>query len=400
MEVKKHQINTLKEAEYNPRRITDKQMSDLKKSIIKYGIVDPIIINMNEDRKMVVIGGHQRLKAVKELGYTEIDCVELDLTLGKEKELNVRLNKNNGEFDFHELIKHFSRQEAVEFGFDLKEIEKGLSREAMRMEKKEGQGDYREENKAMYLEKWQVKEGDLWQLGDHKLICGNSLDKKVYDKLLGNEKVQCIFTDPPYGVVYNDTIGGFNPIANDELKDQGLYKFLDQFLKLSVERLNDKGSVYIWHATRTRRQFEDAIKNNGLEEISYIIWVKDCVSIVSAFHYKYQHEPCFFLKKQGKVIDWYGNPEESMIWELNNQEDKGQIKSVSIGNGIGLKELDKDPIYITRTKPNKKIKVIELNKSDQIILENPTSSDVWYIKRDPAVKYLHPTQKPIEHAKE
>ena len=121
MQIKKIKINKLKPAFYNPRQISNKQYKDLKESIEKFTLCDPIIIN----KDMTVIGGHQRLKICKELRYTEIDCVVLDLTKDEEKELNIRLNKSGGEWDMDLLANEFEIEELKDWGF--KEIELGLN---------------------------------------------------------------------------------------------------------------------------------------------------------------------------------------------------------------------------------------------------------------------------------
>jgi len=122
MKIEKIEISKLKPAKYNPRQITKKQYNDLKESIVSFGLVDPIIINKNGN---IVIGGHQRLKICKELKYKDIDCVVLDLNKEQERELNIRLNKNTGDWDFDLLSNHFDIQELKEWGF--KEIELGLN---------------------------------------------------------------------------------------------------------------------------------------------------------------------------------------------------------------------------------------------------------------------------------
>jgi len=121
MKVKKIDINKLQPASYNPRQISTKQYKDLKESIKKFDLVDPIIIN----KDMTVIGGHQRLKVCKDLKHTEIDCVVLDLTKEEERELNIRLNKSGGEFDLDILANEFEIEELKDWGF--KEIELGLN---------------------------------------------------------------------------------------------------------------------------------------------------------------------------------------------------------------------------------------------------------------------------------
>ncbi len=117
MKVVKRKISELIPAEYNPRKLSPKQENDLKNSLLEFGLVDPIIVNVNADRKNVIIGGHQRLKVWQKLGNKEIDCVEVDLSLEKERELNVRLNKNTGEFDFDILLSEFEFDDLIDWGF-------------------------------------------------------------------------------------------------------------------------------------------------------------------------------------------------------------------------------------------------------------------------------------------
>jgi len=111
-------ISALVESEYNPRRIKENQFNDLKKSLEQFGFVDPIVINSNPDRKNVIIGGHQRVKVAKSIGITEVPCFEIDLVQEKEKELNVRLNKNTGEWNWDKLANEFDFENLIDWGFD------------------------------------------------------------------------------------------------------------------------------------------------------------------------------------------------------------------------------------------------------------------------------------------
>ena len=115
-------IDSLIFAEYNPRQLTDSQYKQLKDSISRFGLVDPIIVNKNKDRKDVIIGGHQRVKVAKTMGIKEVPCVEIDLVYDKERELNVRLNKNTGGWDWDILANTFDIDELIDFGFDEKEL--------------------------------------------------------------------------------------------------------------------------------------------------------------------------------------------------------------------------------------------------------------------------------------
>ena len=122
MIIKIHNIDDLIFAEYNPRQLTKDQYQSLKDSIQRFGLVDPIIINSNDERKNIVVGGHQRLKIAKDLNIEKIPCVELDLTIQQEKELNVRLNKNTGEWDWDALANYFEIDSLFDWGFKQEEI--------------------------------------------------------------------------------------------------------------------------------------------------------------------------------------------------------------------------------------------------------------------------------------
>tara|TARA_R100001594_G_scaffold581_3_gene2234 strand:+ start:4468 stop:5547 length:1080 start_codon:yes stop_codon:yes gene_type:complete len=187
MNIEKIEINKLKPATYNPRQISKKQYNDLKDSIVKFGLVDPIILN----KDFTVIGGHQRLKVCKQLKYKDIDCVVLDLTKEEERELNIRLNKSGGEFDMDILANEFDIEELKDWGF--KEIELGLNIDKII----EGNT---EDDHIPEVKESRVKLGDVWQLGKHRLMCGDSTKESDVSKLMNGHKVDMVFTDPPYGM--------------------------------------------------------------------------------------------------------------------------------------------------------------------------------------------------------
>ncbi len=117
MKIAEFETSRIKDSEYNPRKISPADYKELYKSIEKFGLVDPLIVNVNKKRELVLIGGHQRLKICKKLKIKKVSCVCLDLSLKLEKELNIRLNKNQGEFDFELLEKHFTTETLIDFGF-------------------------------------------------------------------------------------------------------------------------------------------------------------------------------------------------------------------------------------------------------------------------------------------
>ena len=191
MKIKKRKISQLIKAEYNPRKITKVQEQDLKDSLKRFGLVDPIIININSERKNIVIGGHQRLKIWEELGNKEIDCNELDLSLDKERELNIRLNKNGGSFDDDLIQEYFNYEELTEWGFTPDEL--------FDVEEETIDGQI-EDDEIPVAKESKVKRGDIWQLGEHRLMCGDSTSSDDVDRLVGDDKNFSIYTDPPYGI--------------------------------------------------------------------------------------------------------------------------------------------------------------------------------------------------------
>ena len=187
MKIELIKINKLKPAEYNPRQITTKQYNDLKESIRQFDLVDPIIVN----KDMTVIGGHQRLKVCKDLNYKDVDCVILDLSKEQERELNIRLNKSGGEWDMDMLANEFEIEELKDWGF--KEIELGLNIDKI----VEGNT---EDDHIPEVKESRVKLGDVWKLGKHRLMCGDSTKESDVEKLMNGQKADMVFTDPPYGM--------------------------------------------------------------------------------------------------------------------------------------------------------------------------------------------------------
>ncbi len=190
-------IQDLKPATYNPRKHSDEAMSQLKESIEGFGLVDPIVVNSATKRKNIVIGGHFRLKAAKELGYKEMPVVYINLPdIQKEKELNIRLNKNTGEWDW-DLLEKFSEDFLSDVGFSTDELD-----EIFAIDDEPEMFDLAKELKKLNIEKINVKKGDVWQLGNHRLLCGDSTIEADVLKLANGNKPDMCLTDPPYILDY------------------------------------------------------------------------------------------------------------------------------------------------------------------------------------------------------
>ena len=196
MKIKEYDINKLISAEYNPRQLSQRQYQNLRNSIQRFGLVDPILI-----------GGHQRVKIARVLEIKKVPCVELNLTLEQERELNIRLNQNTGEWDFDILADNFDLDELIDFGFEEKDLKLDLFEE-----EKEGLTD--DDSIPEDVESV-CKLGDLWKLGDHRLLCGDSTKKENIDLLLDGNIVELLLTDPPYGIDYGNQL-----VKGNQFKDK------------------------------------------------------------------------------------------------------------------------------------------------------------------------------------
>ncbi len=192
-------VELLRSAEYNPRKHSDKQLRDLTESVRKFGMVDPVIANSADSRKNVVIGGHFRLEAAKKLGMAEVPVVYLNIPdVEKEKELNLRLNKNTGDWDFA-MLKEFDVGFLVDLGFGNAELsdvwDSMLGTEDDGFDEKKALEEIGEPN---------AMKGEIYALGGHRIMCGDSTDpesvKKLADSAGASGKIGMLYFDPPYDI--------------------------------------------------------------------------------------------------------------------------------------------------------------------------------------------------------
>ena len=190
-------IESLKPSKYNPRRWNEQQINALKESIKRFGLCDPIICNSASNRKNVVIGGHFRLKVAKDLGFKEMPVIYISISdIEKEKELNIRLNKNTGEFDF-KLLADFDESFLSDIGFESEDLDK-----IFEMDETPEQFDLAKELQKLNIKQIEIQKGDVWQLGNNKLACGDSTIEDNFVKLMNGEKADMCLTDPPYILDY------------------------------------------------------------------------------------------------------------------------------------------------------------------------------------------------------
>lgn len=198
--------DSLQPSEYNPRSWSKEAVSQLRKSIKKYGLVDPLLANSAPNRKNVLIGGHFRLAIAKELGIKKVPVVHVNiLDIEKEKELNIRLNKNLGDWDW-DLLANFDENFLSDIGFSSEDLD-----EVFGIDETPEEFDLAKELQKLNIQKIEIQKGDVYQLGTHRLMCGDSTEKDIL-KLMNGEKANMCFTDPPYILDYLHTkYKGKNP---------------------------------------------------------------------------------------------------------------------------------------------------------------------------------------------
>lgn len=190
-------INQLKPADYNPRKWSEEAARQLTESIKRFGLVDPFIVNSAENRKNIVIGGHFRLKVAKDLGYIEVPVVFISIPdIEKEKELNLRLNKNVGEFDW-DLLAKFDESFLAYVGFSSEELD-----DIFEIDDVPEEFDLEKELRKLDIKEIQIQKGDVYALGDSRMMCGDSTIEEDVLKLMSGEKADMCFTDPPYILDY------------------------------------------------------------------------------------------------------------------------------------------------------------------------------------------------------
>lgn len=306
-------VSKLKPAEYNPRKKLkpgDKEYEKIKNSIEEFGFADPLVVNAD----MTIIGGHQRLTVAMALGYTEVPCAVVDVDKIREKALNIALNKITGAWDENLLAELLEDIQSSDFdlgktGFDPPEIEQ-LFNAVHDKQVKEDSFDVEEELKKPTFS----QPGDIWILGRHRVICGDSTKPETYELLMDGEKANLLLTDPPYLVAYSNTSGS---IKNDDLSDKEGYEFLKNAFTCFKENLADDSAAYVFYATSKSRVFYDAFEDAGFRVSCGLVWRKDRL-VLSRTDYQQNFEPVIYgWKKDGKHT-WYGDRKQTTCFDFDH----------------------------------------------------------------------------------
>lgn len=374
-------LSELKPAEYNPRvrlQPDDPEYQKIKNSIERWGYVDPIIINSDG----TIIGGHQRYTVLTDLGYTEAQVVIVDLDKSDEKALNIALNKISGEWDEVKLKDLLMNLDLENYdlsltGFETEEIQELYIKLEQDIEPEED--DFSVGDALQEIGEPETQRGDLWILGDHRLLCGDSTDPDDVERLMAGEEADLVITDPPYNVNYEDKVtslsdlekhnfrnatrGDTNVIHNDNMSDSDFYEFLSDCFGCAMTIMKEGAPIYVFHADTQGLNFRQAFVNSGLKLSQILIWEKNHI-VIGRQDYQWIHEPIIYGWKEGAGHYFINDRTQS---------------TVLLEDDIDLEAMKKqDLITLIRNIQE------DLRKTTSVIFENkPNKSN------------LHPTMKPV-----
>ncbi len=332
----KRQIKDLRGFEGNPRKASEKEVEDLTKSIDRFDLADPLVINTDGE----VIGGNFRLSILQTKGIEEVDVrvPSRELTRKEAEELNLRLNRNSGTWNY-DILANFGEDMLKDVGFESEEIDRIFLGG-------EYEDDFNLEEEIDKIKEPKIKLGEIFQLGEHRIMCGDATKIKDVRKLMGESQADMVWTDAPYNMDYKSR-GKLGKIQNDNMDIEKFLEFTDGFIKNIVQFSKKTASIYLACNFTIYPTFLRALNFYGIRVGSMIIWVKNN----------------FVLS--GK--DYHGK------YELVAKTSKGKKKK------------EAQPILYGWQEGN-----------EHVYLEDRTQSDVWEITKRSANTMIHPTQKPIE----
>lgn len=344
-------VDDLNPAPYNPRKWDQAAVANLKESIKRFGFVDPLIVNGAPNRKNVIIGGHFRFSIAKELGMTEVPVVYVDIpNVEKEKELNLRLNRNTGEWDF-EKLKDFDMGLLLKAGFDdtdLSAIWDGM------LETEDD--DFDVEKELEKIKKPKSKPGNLFALGNHRLLCGDSTRGEDVQRLVGKRTIDMLYCDPPYNIDldYDKGVGNamrYGGQTDDSKPDAEYRAFLKATMENGLAVCKPDCHVFYYCDERYIGLLQSLYSELGLEHRRVCLWIKNNMNLTPNNAFNKAYEACVYATRGHPFL----SPKLQNLHEILNRE---------VGSG---------------------------NRAIDDVLD---LLNIWMVKRLHSSEYEHPTQKP------
>ncbi len=313
-------LSDLKPAPYNPRRMTQPALGALKASLERFGLVQPIVVNRATGH---VVGGHQRLEALRQIGAEEVDVVEVDLDEVQEKALNLALNNPLAQGEFTADVVELAHEIGPELGELFDDLRLGNLAASIDIEEVASAVDPDATAEAVDPDDpaVDVQPGDVWVLGRHRLACGDSRDPDVWQDLMRDESGQCMWTDPPYGVDYQGASKKRERIEDDD--DASAVQLVSTVLPIAVSALAPGSAVYVACSPKPSMlvAFIRAMWGAGIRTLEELIWVKDSIVVGTACYHP-RHETVIYGHTPTKVgrfgrgwKGWYGDNSQTTVFE-------------------------------------------------------------------------------------
>ena len=300
----KVKISAIKANSKNPRVIKDDKFKKLVKSIEEFPEMlekRPLVCFTDVDGKFVVLGGNMRLKASQEIGLKELPIVLADdWTQEQRDEFLIKDNVGFGEWDWDQLANEWDAEKLDEWGLDVPNFDGEV------LEAEEDDFDT-----TPPLEPITVL-GDLYEIGEHRLLCGDSTQTDTFEKLMQGEFADMVVTDPPYNVAYEGKTKDALTIDNDNMGNDDFYKFLYDFYSALTTAVKKGGAIYVWHASSEIINFGKAMVDAGWLLKQQLIWVKNSM-VMGRQDYQWKHEPCLYGWLKGDSHKWYSDRKQTTV---------------------------------------------------------------------------------------
>lgn len=327
LKIEQMPVEALTPYAHNTRAHHAEDVGQIARSIERYGFNDPIAVWSD---KNIIVEGHGRLMAAKSLGMTTVPVIRLDhLTDEQRREYGIMHNKTAelSDWDWEKLEHELAVLDLSEFGltFDAQQVEDTEEELLAAVREDEAPEPPNNDPEKGEVRQPRVHRGEIWQLGQHRLMCGDSTDAADVAALMDGQQADAVVTDPPYNVAIENAAG--KTIQNDDMSTDEFRQFLRAAFKQLDAHLKPGGAFYVWLASRTQATFEAALADNGLTVRQQLIWVKNAL-VLGRQDYQWRHEPCFYGWRDG-AAHWF-TPDRTQTTVYEDKPDYGSMSKADL----------------------------------------------------------------------